>query len=36
MSRRLSAHEQALWSRVAATVRPIASKRAAMVAPPPP
>ncbi len=36
MSRRLSAHEQALWSRVAATVRPIAGKRAAMVTPPPP
>jgi DNA-nicking Smr family endonuclease len=34
--RRLTAHEQALWSRVAATVRPIAGKRPAVAAPPPP
>ncbi len=35
MARRLSAHEQALWSRVAATVRPIKGNRTATVSPPP-
>ena len=36
MQRRLTAHERALWSRVAATVRPIGGKAAAPSAPPPP
>ncbi|MBC7520446.1 MAG: Smr/MutS family protein [Sandarakinorhabdus sp.] len=37
MARRLSAHEIALWSRVAATVRPIGGKApSAAPAPPPP
>lgn len=37
MPRRLSAHEQALWSRVAATVRPITGNRPALTpAPEPP
>lgn len=35
MARRLSAHEIALWSRVAATVRPIAGKAAMPPAAPP-
>lgn len=35
MPRRLSAHEQALWSRVAATVRPITGNRTAPAPEPP-
>ncbi len=36
MARRLTAHERALWSRVAATVRPIGGRAPVVAAPPEP